>query len=77
MTSREVVIVAEHDPVRDDGERYVDRLRGAGVPAACFRVTGHIHGSWVIPITVTAGLVTDLKAAAYRRAFDGTLAPSL
>ncbi len=70
-----VITVAEHDPVRDDGERYLAALHGAGVPGIAIRVLAHIHGSWIIPITITHRLVHDLKLATVRRAFDGTLVP--
>ena len=72
---RPVVLTPQHDPVRDDGERWVAALHAAGVPAACLRVLNHLHGTWVIPITVTAGLVRDLRANVLRRAFAGTLVP--
>ena len=68
-----VVITAELDPLRDDGEAYVKQLRQAGVAAAALRVTGHVHGSCVIPITISSSLVHDLHVSALRRAFDGTL----
>jgi acetyl esterase len=70
-----VITVAEHDPVRDQGERYLTRLHEAGVPAAAFRVLAHLHGGWIIPGTITHALVGDLRAAALRRALTGTLAP--
>lgn len=70
-----VVLVAEHDPVRDDGERWVQALHEAGVAASGMRVLAQLHGSWVVPITATWRLVSDLRAAALRRAFDGTLVP--
>lgn len=70
-----VIIVAEHDPVRDDGERYLVRLHEAGVPAASFRVLAQFHGGWVIPFTMTSRLVPDLRRDTLRRAFDGTLVP--
>lgn len=70
-----VVLTAELDPLRDDGEAYLAALRYAGVPGAGFRVAGHLHGSWIIPFTVTSGLVDDLRTAALRRAFAGTLDP--
>lgn len=39
-----VIVTAGLDPLRDDGERYADRLRGAGVPAVVRRWEGQVHG---------------------------------
>jgi acetyl esterase len=64
-----VVIVAEHDPVRDDGERWVGALQNAGVQAAGVRVLTHLHGTWVLPGTLTSEVVRDLRVSALRRAF--------
>ncbi|HYD10204.1 MAG TPA: alpha/beta hydrolase [Acidimicrobiales bacterium] len=64
-----VIVMAEHDPVRDDGERYLARLWAAGVPGAAVRVIGHFHGGWVIPGTMTARLVTAARIEALRAAF--------
>ncbi len=38
------ILTAEHDPLRDDGERYGERLVAAGVPATIRRAPGTIHG---------------------------------
>ena len=38
------ILTAEHDPLRDDGERYGERLIEAGVPATVRRAPGTIHG---------------------------------
>ncbi|USU13787.1 alpha/beta hydrolase [Sphingomonadaceae bacterium OTU29THOMA1] len=38
-----LVIVAEHDPAREDGEEYARRLAAAGVPSTCVRYNGAIH----------------------------------
>jgi acetyl esterase len=70
-----VILVAEFDPVRDDGERYARRLHEAGVPAATFRIIAHAHGTYAIPGTLTSQLVRDMRVSTLRRAFDGTLVP--
>jgi acetyl esterase len=40
------VVVAEFDPLRDEGLAYVERLTAAGVPARAHLVEGAIHGFW-------------------------------
>jgi acetyl esterase len=70
-----LISVGELDPVRDDGERYLARLHEADVPAVGLRVLSHPHGGWIIPVSATWRLMGDLRAAAVRRAFDGTLVP--
>ncbi|MYY00733.1 MULTISPECIES: alpha/beta hydrolase [unclassified Streptomyces] len=47
-----LVVTAEHDPLRDEGELYGRRLRSAGVPAVVSRYEGAGHGfvqhfSWI------------------------------
>jgi len=39
-----MILRAEFDPLVDDGERYGERLRAAGVPTRAVRYDGMIHG---------------------------------
>ncbi len=39
-----IVLIAEHDVLRDEGEAYADRLRAAGVPVQRRCFAGQMHG---------------------------------
>src|SRR5205085_11822172 len=43
-TAPAVVVTGGQDPLRDEGERYVDRLHAAGVPAVLRRWDNEVHG---------------------------------
>ena len=44
-----LIQVAEHDPIRDDGTRYADELRGSGVPVRLTEYVGMPHGFMGFP----------------------------
>ena len=44
-----LVITAEHDPLRDEGEQLAARLDGLGVDVTGSRALGQVHGFWRHP----------------------------
>lgn len=46
-----LVVTAEFDPLRDEGEEYAKRLSLAGVASECYRIKDAVHGFLSLPAT--------------------------
>ena len=65
-----LVVTAEHDPLRDEGEAFARRLDEAGVAARAKRYAGVFHGFFAMGSLLGRGReATDDAAAALRSAF--------
>lgn len=59
-----LLVMAEHDPLRDEGELYATRLAAAGVPTVTRVEAGLVHGF------LNLDLVSDTAGRAGNRIFD-------
>jgi acetyl esterase len=66
-----IVLTAEHDVLRDEGEAYAQRLESAGVPTTFKRFAGQLHGFFTL-VNVVPGheLGLDFAAAAIDKALS-------
>ena len=58
-----VVLIAEHDPLRDEGEAYAAKLHAAGVPVESRRFLGQMHGFFQL-VNVLPGSADGLEYVA-------------
>ncbi len=64
-----LILVAEYDPLRDEGEAYAARLDGVGVPTELVRFDGQTHGFLSLaPMIRSAGPSLELAIDRLRRA---------
>ncbi len=65
-----LLVTAEFDPLRDEGEAYGRRLEGAGVPVRLSRYDGQIHGFFSLDMFLVGGRAAlDEASASLRAAF--------
>ncbi|MGD1347437.1 flavin-containing monooxygenase [Mycobacterium seoulense] len=68
-----IVVTAEFDPVRDDGEAYAAALKAAGVPTKYVCARGHTHQSpAMVDVVISGAPVRAQMADALRRFFAET-----
>jgi acetyl esterase len=71
-----VIITAEYDPLRDDGEAYASRLSEAGVPVVLRRYEGMVHGFlWASGVLAGSRRLLDDLGADVRRLLSDLSSP--
>ncbi|MGO9354936.1 MAG: alpha/beta hydrolase fold domain-containing protein, partial [Mycobacterium sp.] len=71
-----IVVTAEFDPLRDDGEAYAAALKTAGVPTEYVRARGHTHQSLaMVDVVISGAPIRARMGEALRRFFVATRTP--
>src|SRR4029077_16831887 len=71
-----IIVTAEFDPVRDDGDASAPALAAAGVPTEHVRARGHTHHSLTMVDVVISGAPVRARIAdALRHIFVATRTP--
>ncbi len=63
-----LVITAQYDPLRDEGEAYAARLNQLGIPTSAVRFGGQIHAFFSLPGIVDGTAARQVAGAALRDA---------
>jgi hypothetical protein len=72
-----IVVTAEFDPLRDDGEAYAAALNAAGVPTEHIRARGHTHHSvTMVDVVISGAPVRARMADSLRRGLRAETATS-
>jgi acetyl esterase/lipase len=71
-----VVVTAEFDPLRDEGDAYAGALAGAGVPVRHIRARGHVHTSLTMVDVVISGAPVRAEIAGALASFRSVPARS-
>lgn len=71
-----VIFTAQFDPLRDEGEAYVEALNAAGTTARHVAMRGHMHTSVSSVDVVISSAPVRAEVAAALRAFAGTPVPT-
>ena len=67
-----LIMTAEYDVLRDDGDLYGRRLNEAGTPARAIWWAGHIHGSHEMTAMLPSARAWQAKAQSYLREANNT-----